>query len=288
MGRKRDWEKFEIECVNYLKENFGKYAEFIHQGKSDSTVPDIKVIPKKRKIKKFYIEVKLRDAQCGQFVVFPNDKTKSFDYSPENKTSSNKYTDKIIEHMNTDFERYKKSVSKRNPLDKKKGDGKGQKIDMPNGSDIFAKWIVDNYRKKEVKFFITYNFTIFPIAKFTNYFETTAKYRPKGSGSSEVPKCDVDDVTSFIKKNYSIIDTKSKGKKLFAISTRNLDNKRFNIDERYYMFSFKDMDDEGNYRYKIRKLSTTYNPTVIFSIKPVNKKNPKTGLSDDEFIKKLQ
>ena len=43
------WEQFEIDCTRFLMEQFGEYATFIHQGGSDSTVPDIKVTTKKNK-----------------------------------------------------------------------------------------------------------------------------------------------------------------------------------------------------------------------------------------------
>ena len=35
------WEKFEIQCTDYLNSKFGTYAKFIHKGGADSTVPDI-------------------------------------------------------------------------------------------------------------------------------------------------------------------------------------------------------------------------------------------------------
>ena len=37
------WEDFEIECTDYSNRKFGAYATFIHQGSTDSTVPDILV-----------------------------------------------------------------------------------------------------------------------------------------------------------------------------------------------------------------------------------------------------
>ena len=45
----KNWENFEIESVKFLNERFGDCATFIHQGKSDSTVVDIKVITKSDK-----------------------------------------------------------------------------------------------------------------------------------------------------------------------------------------------------------------------------------------------
>ena len=52
------WEQFEIDCTRFLMEQFGEYATFIHQGRSDSTVPDIKVTTKKNK--QFYIEAAIK------------------------------------------------------------------------------------------------------------------------------------------------------------------------------------------------------------------------------------
>ena len=64
------WEDFELKCTDYLKKNFGQYAEYYHQGGADSTVPDILV--KAENGKSFYIEVKHCPAQCGQFVLSPD------------------------------------------------------------------------------------------------------------------------------------------------------------------------------------------------------------------------
>lgn len=66
-------ENFEIECKNYLNKRFGAYARFIHQGGSDSTIPDILV--KTNSGKEFYIDAKHCLAQCGQFVLLPDIKT---------------------------------------------------------------------------------------------------------------------------------------------------------------------------------------------------------------------
>lgn len=39
------WKEFESNCTNYLKDKYGNFAEFILQGGSDSTTPDILVKP---------------------------------------------------------------------------------------------------------------------------------------------------------------------------------------------------------------------------------------------------
>ena len=37
------WKKFEEDCTEYLQQQFGKYATFTQQGKSNSRVSDILV-----------------------------------------------------------------------------------------------------------------------------------------------------------------------------------------------------------------------------------------------------
>ena len=96
------WEEFEKNCVDYLNKKFGSYATFVHEGGSDSTVPDILVHTKNKK--SFYIDVKHCPAQCGQFVLLPNIKTRTFEYSRLNATPINKYSEMIIKHMNDSFE----------------------------------------------------------------------------------------------------------------------------------------------------------------------------------------
>ena len=135
------WEQFEIDCTRFLMEQFGEYATFIHQGGSDSTVPDIKVTTKKNK--QFYIEAKHSPAQCGQFVLLPNIETKKFEYSRLNSTEINEFSQVIINHMNNNFEEFKEAGTA------------GKNIEFDNCQNVFNDWIVKTYKDKGVKFFIT-------------------------------------------------------------------------------------------------------------------------------------
>ena len=99
------WEQFEIDCTRFLMEQFGEYATFIHQGRSDSTVPDIKVTTKKNK--QFYIEAKHSPAQCGQFVLLPNVETRQFEYSRLNSTEINEFSQVIVDILS--MIKYKKT-----------------------------------------------------------------------------------------------------------------------------------------------------------------------------------
>lgn len=259
------WEDFEIECTKYLNERYGKYATFTHQGGSDSTTPDIFVNTNSGS--KFYIEAKHSPAQCGQFVLIPDIATQSFTYSTLNSNNINIYSQKIIQHMNTQFEEFKEAGTT------------GKDIIMSNGEDVFSFWIIENYQAKNTRYFITNNYTIFPIENFQEYFNVTAKYRVKRSGSSDVGKSNCSFILNYINSHdYAVQSTRIAGSKLFVVSNRQLHNKRFILSGYEYMFSLRDSE------YEVRKLSNTFNANVIFSIES---KTSKLGLSPEEFVKAL-
>lgn len=259
------WEEFEIECTDYLNAHFNAYARFTHLGKTDSTVPDILVETKVGK--KFYIEAKHSPAQCGQFVLLPNLETRTFEYSSLNVNSINKYAEMIMDYMNNHFDEFREAGTT------------GKEIDIPNSTDIFSSWIIQTYKDKRVKFFITNKNTILPIERFKEYFNITAKYRIKRSGSSDVGKHRLNSVIKYISANdYDTKNYRISGDKLFIVSPRQLHNHRFIFHKTEYMFSQR--EDE----YEIRKLSNTYNANVIFSIKY---KDSMLGISEIEFINSL-
>lgn len=259
------WENFEIACTNYLNNRFGAYARFIHQGGTDSTVPDIFV--ETNNGESFYIDAKHSPAQCGQFVLLPNIETGTFEYSRQNVNRINMYAIKIIEHMNQSFDEFREAGTT------------GKDIIMPNGADIFANWVIDTYSAKGAKYFITNDYTLFPIERFKRYFEITAKYRIKRSGSGNVGKSRISMVKDYINSNdYAVQSMRVDGDKLFVISPMSLHNERFILQSTEYMFSLR------NREYEIRKLSNTYNANVIFSIR---KKVCTPGMLDSEFIADL-
>ena len=260
------WKDFEIQCTNHLNNKFGKYATFYHQGGSNSTVPDILV--ETIKGKSFYIEAKHSPAQCGQFVLLPNVKTKTFEYSKLNVNPINKHAKIIMEYMNNNFNVFKEAGTA------------GKYIDIPNGIDIFSDWIIQTYKDKKAYYFITNNYTIFPIEQLKKYFNVTAKYRIKRSGSSNVGKRRFDSVMEYIStQDYVITDSLFMGDKLYVYSPQQLHEQRFTICEDEFMFSIRED------KYELRKLSKTYNANVIFSIE---QKENIPGLSEEEFINCLK
>ena len=259
------WEDFEIQCTDYLNQRFGAYARFIHQGGADSTVPDILVQTKSGN--SFYIDAKHSPAQCGQFVLLPDIESCTFEYSRQNVNRINRYAEMIMDYMNEDFDSFREAGTT------------GKDICMNNGSDIFANWIIQTYSDKGAEFFITNNYTILPIERFSDYFDVSAKYRIKRSGSGNVGKNRLHSVMDFIESHdYLITDCRVVGDKLFVRSSRNLHDSRFILRGIEYMFSLR--GDE----YELRKLSNTYNANVIFSIR----QKSSSGLSDENFIRFLK
>ena len=263
------WEDFEMDCTNYLNGKFGNYAKFIHQGGTDSTVPDILV--KTVSGKTFYIDAKHSPAQCGQFVLLPNLKTGTFQYSTQNVNYINEWANIIIRHMNKYFDEYRESGTS------------GKDIILDNSQYVFSNWIIESYKDKNVRFFITNDYTILPIEMLADYFEISAKYRIKRSGSSSLGKSRVDAYAKLLSNNmahnYAVTDVRIDGDKLFISSDKELHNQRF-VDRMYeYMFSARGCE------YEIRKLSNTYNANVIFSIKY---NGTISGLSDKDFINYLR
>ena len=261
------WQEFENQCVEHFNKRFSRYAHFILQGGTNSTIPDILV--KSMSGKSFYIEAKHSPAQCGQFVLLPHLDTCTFEYSKLNVNRINRYAETIIDYMNRNFDVFHTAGTT------------GKKIDIPNASNIFADWIIHTYRDKGTNFFVTNNFTLLPLESFKDYFDVTAKYRIKRSGSSSVGKSKIELILNhIISKEYLITSHRINGNKLFVSSPNNLDEQRFIIRGMEYMFSLR-----GN-EYELRKLSNTYNANVIFSIK--QKEDIPPGMTDDEFIEYLR
>lgn len=260
------WEEFEIQCTDFLNSRFGAYARFYHQGGADSTVPDILV--ETNSGKSFYIDAKHSPAHCGQFVLLPDLETRTFEYSRLNVNRINRYAEMIMNYMNEDFDAFREAGTA------------GKDIDIPNGSDIFSEWIIQTYKDKGAEFFITNDYTILPIDGFRDYFDVTAKYRIKRSGSGNVGKSRLNLVMDYINTlDYIITDSRIAGDKLYVVSPQNIHDQRFILRGIEYMFSLR-----GN-EYEIRKLSNTYNANVIFSIKH---KTSTPGISESAFINCLK
>lgn len=263
-------ENFELECVEYLEKKYKSMnVKFKHHNTADSTQSDIEVIIDKETV--FFIEAKNAAAQSGQFVLFADDKNKKFIFSKKNKSENNLMTDIIIDYMNKNFSRYSNAGTA------------GEKIEIDQ--DVFEKWIIDYYKKKNVKYIISKyksDIVIFPIEKFSSYFIINATYRIKKSGSRNPAKKNFENIVSELKAKYEIEGYFSEGKKLFIKSEDSLSKTYFNINENEFYLSPVKLEDI----LEVKQLSNTKNRNVIFSIKLIKKQDfSDLDLFENEFIR---
>lgn len=246
---KKSWEDFEDECITYLSNTHNKNCTFEKFGKSDSTNSDIRVTTNNET---FFIEVKEPLAQAGQFVLIPDNNSKTFLFSSKNKSNENKHTKDIINHMNDNFSDFCTAGTK----------GKELVIEQI----IIDNWVMDYYLNKGVKYFITKNndFIVIPIQKLGEYFNITAKYRIKRSGSSSAPKNKHTEIIDTLNKNYKINSSNIIGTKLLINCSANLNKIKFNIPSQPQNEFY--LSNKGENIFEVKKLSNTCNMNVIFSI----------------------
>lgn len=242
MVAKKNWEEHEDRCLEYLRNKYPT-IDFEERGGSDSTESDILV---KLVGRAFYIEAKMPQSQCGQFVLLPDLCKKEFLFSPNNKSIETKEVLAIKNFINNDFNSFCSVGSK-------------GKVISSYLKPSFVKWIVEYYKQKGVKYVITLydeEFIIFPLEKISNYFDIKAVFRIKKSGSSKAPKKYWTQITKIFSNDSDTLRVKNNC--LVADSPRQYD--RIHHFEEYDFYIPKG-------KVEVRKLSNTYNGNVIFEIK---------------------
>ncbi|CAM2919658.1 hypothetical protein [Erysipelothrix tonsillarum] len=274
------WKQTENAIFNEISEKYSNSdVEFTPCGDSDSTQSDIFV--EKTNGTNFYIEIKSDNSQAAQFVI-TQDKDNSWVFSPRNKSTETKSATSIITSINN------KSIENFSTA----------RTDLVIDSNIIFQWIIDFYKEKNVEFFASkYNneLIIVPLEKISDYFSVSGGTRNKGSGSGEVSDSYWDIIKSF--PIFEKVDSNvknSKGKRYLtfseipkhlneSVSTKDSKTKiEETFNNKLYRFQLEYID---NNKFYIRKLSTTSNATVIFTLDTNSKQND----SDlNLFIKRLK
>ncbi|RMA78507.1 hypothetical protein JN00_0337 [Metamycoplasma subdolum] len=261
----KKWQIFEKECESYLSKIITSNIKIELIGGSNSKESDIQITTTKGT--KFFIEIKMSPAQCGQFVLYPNLKTKKFEYSSKNIHHINVFSKMIIEYMNCFFSEFYSASTR------------GKLILFDGHESIFANWIKQAYSVKNVKYFIINDFIIVPIQEFEKAFFITAKYRVKRSGSSNVSLKNMKNLIDFLTTNFKELQSfKISKNKLFVTTDKNIDKKRFVFQDNNYIVAKREEN------YEIRKLAKTCNANVIFSIV---KKPSYKGITKEEFLAQI-
>lgn len=255
----KTWENFEIECTEYLNSEFGKEygCEFRNLGSHDATAPDI--IITKNGSPKFSIEAKMPEAQCGQFVLQPNDNKHTFIFSLKNKCSYNAHVKAIISAMAKHYDTCVKSSAD----------------DLPIPEELIYNWVKDYYlNHKGSKYFITRNdcgeYIIAPVEKLEEYFDFSAKFRIKASGSSVPSNKNRRELETILEEHGLEHSPIVIEKKVAFVEINSWENK-FKLQGSKYRYQFKNT---GGKRYEINRLANTRNANFIVSIKLKNARQP--------------
>lgn len=261
------WAKLESEVAEWLNSKVSdSNVSFQQCGGSNSTVSDIQIMTNNKFTGRF-IEVKSANAQAGQFVLFPNMTTRTFEYSTKNHSDYNNpvnslVVSEILDFMDENFDSYANAGTKGKEI-------VFPKLSAEDNSRFFALWISDYYSNvKHAEWLATKdsnnNIILLPFSKLAEYFDVTACYRVKKSGSSSVKNsCKTLETVkqAIISLNpdnvpeFTIVDNK-----LYA-KFETIPQKLGNVD---YHLAIK-----GEWRtlFEVRKLSKTFNSNVIFSLK---------------------
>ncbi|MDD4298901.1 MAG: hypothetical protein PHS98_04680 [Bacilli bacterium] len=242
----KNWEKFEQQCCDYLNKYYGSQKiRFQLCGKSNANDPDILVI--KNNVNIFNMEVKMPNAQSGQFVVKNIDAV--FVFSEANKSDAAE-AEAIIEHMNENYELYENVSTSSIPIEMEQNE--------------FAAWIINHYLSKNEKYLITHNsknFIILPIEKYQNYFNIEANYRIKKSGSSDVSKKNINEIEEYFSGLGEDCDFTYNGEKFYLNKPQMVLHEEIHVGK--YDYSVREVSEAGSY---IRRLGNTKNANVIFNI----------------------
>lgn len=259
-----NWEQLEKDCFNYLKAKYPSLKSVEAYGKSDSTKPDIKLTNSNDE--EFFIEVKSENAQCCQFVAFPNEDSEEFDFSSQNQAPFSNGCRAILDYMKNDFSKFK-SVNSAG-------------IDIEVDKSVLYSLVQDFYAPKGVKFFITKadDFIVFPIEKFEDYFDISACYRKKKSGSNEVNKNQEDELTAGLMSidSDAVFEFAFVGGKQRCICFSNKIKHAQRLICKDYTYQFKDneyssqCERAGVNAFEVRRLSNTNNPNIICTLKLKN------------------
>ena len=261
------WQKFEENVYKFLKNTLDiKNLTLDHKGGSDSTTSDIKFSVNNSQ--KFILEVKKNIAQAGQFVVVGNVKNKK--YSVSAKTVCTLETKSIITHMNNNnYYRLEEKKFENAPK------GKKEAIELICDKKLMYKrviaqmktksyFIASSHHDKDSNFSKENPLIIEKIDDLENYFDITGTYRPKWSGSAPLPIPKYEDVKKIFK-------CKEEGNRLYVIDQNNQYQKYWTekltpTTDRFDAHLYLSKPIKNDLR-EVKKLSTTYNSNVIFTLK---------------------
>lgn len=269
------WEKVEIQITNFLN-NYIKKIDAnlfaIHKGGMNSINPDILIEFNKKPL--YFVEVKMPLSQSGQIVIEKVNEKYQLSNENYNPNSQN-----IIDYINKQLYNYK-NISKRG-------------IPINCNEELLAKWIIFHYKNKNCKWIIVsdqdnnnlkpQDIVIYPIEDIQKYFKISAVLRLKKSGTSHLPKKYDEIIEKELSGNIvSMIRNKEKMVVKLKETTHLKKYKSgFYLGVNYYLTKTNLTENE----YYIKKLSSTNNPQIIFSLKWISDTNSSKFINFENYLK---
>lgn len=245
----KNWEKFELNCTDYLNSQFkNRNVLFEKGGSSNSNDSDISIYINHKLAYK--LECKLIPAQSSQFVVRIDKKKKKMYFSNKNRSPEN-FSKEILIHMNEHFNYYsKKNLNGNiyNPLICNKvliNDYVEKNLSYKSNLIIYSKFS-ENFNQKR------------PLmaakpSNLKNLFNIEGVFRNKRSGSRDA-SCEHIKYfpydTKFINGNYYVDEFCP------VIDDFSVNQITFHLSKKVYIKNYK----------RIKILSNTNNCNVIFSL----------------------
>lgn len=248
----KNWQIFEANATTLLREVFNDTnLIFENTGGADSTVSDIKV--KRNNTIITTIEAKYSPSQSGQIVLLLNNNR--FEFSQASVNSSNEFVTAIIDFMNNDINTYINVGTSAIPIG--------------INSQVLFNWVKRVYSEKGVEWVIasslynnlnTMNTALIPLNEIDSYFDISASFRLKQSGTSHLSMSRESDFKTHldcITTNYHL---EKQGKKYLLQLNENIGTNY--ISNEYFLSP----TGEDNTFY-VKKRGSTKNANVMFSLK---------------------
>jgi len=243
------WEVFQNEATSFLSDYFNIYCSM--EGGFDATTSEITA----RNVDQVLtnIEAKFCPAQAGQIILLSDGN--KFTFSEKSKNSCNKYTQEIIDYLNTNYESFVGTNSATIP------------ITTISYSTLF-KWVKEVYKEKNVEWIIASkefcnlnedDLLFAPLEEIENYFDISITFRRKKTGNDHIPGKDLPDFQEemdMINPNYQIKRTNNR-----YLLTLNEKVTNFNIGHKY-LLSMTNKDAQ----YYIKKKDMNTNPNLVFQL----------------------
>ena len=252
----KDSDSFEKKCARYLRKQYPNH-KFDLKGGSNRMFSDILVDDS------FYIECKMTEnnnkkvgAQSTGFGIKLNIDKHLFECS--DTAENNEAAHEMLDYVNANFDTFSKLVNQHT-----------SKIPFDMDQSVFASWISNYYKSKNVKYFISMYSGSYIIFENTpknllKYFDIVAFARYYANGTKNVPLSIRDSVLDYINKCLNVKSVRFDGLKTIITLKGIPDDKYIQVPDSIKVFLSDKGQKENEYR--LMKVSSVGTPRILFGL----------------------